>query len=333
MNARESNAHRRLEKLTDVSLPTAEHRLRRRLELDWVERNGWSRSLLDTRRAIHRAKSSGVYVGPGVGSTEASLLLYCMGLTYFDPVRYGLFPGLFYRTRRDTHHSPACFSVSEVMTRTRHYREESILVELARSGQTRTSTEFTWPTAKELTKLDLFPASKSTEHTTPRETGETPRWSFQTCPSARWVFKRYSGRGYEDLLCAIAISRPGPSGSGMVQSYIEAAERDQAATSLSMLHASRGVPLFREQLYEIGECLLELDIDGSRRFAVDLLKGRAETWMPALNSALKRHTGDRQEARRLSEVLIRFAPYLYPRAHTLSRAWLLVQRARLHLAD
>ncbi len=70
--------------------PTAEAEERLERELTVIERMGYAGYFLVVWDFISFAKSRGVAVGPGRGSAAGSLVAYCLGITYIDPLRYGL---------------------------------------------------------------------------------------------------------------------------------------------------------------------------------------------------------------------------------------------------
>jgi DNA-directed DNA polymerase III PolC len=59
-------------------------------ELAVIEKMGFAGYFLVVWDFIHYARSHGVAVGPGRGSSAGSLVAYCLGITNIDPMRYGL---------------------------------------------------------------------------------------------------------------------------------------------------------------------------------------------------------------------------------------------------
>src|SRR5918996_1186734 len=59
-------------------------------ELAVIEKMGFAGYFLVVWDFIHYARSHGVAVGPGRGSSAGSLVAYCLGITNIDPLRYGL---------------------------------------------------------------------------------------------------------------------------------------------------------------------------------------------------------------------------------------------------
>ncbi|NPB03420.1 MAG: DNA polymerase III subunit alpha [Thermotogae bacterium] len=59
-------------------------------ELSVIERTGFAGYFLIIRDLVHSARSMGVKVGPGRGSAAGSLVLFALGITQLDPLKYDL---------------------------------------------------------------------------------------------------------------------------------------------------------------------------------------------------------------------------------------------------
>jgi DNA polymerase-3 subunit alpha len=70
--------------------PTAEARDRLEHELEVIGRMGFAGYFLIVQDIVNRARAKGIPVGPGRGSAVGSLVLYALGITDVDPLRYGL---------------------------------------------------------------------------------------------------------------------------------------------------------------------------------------------------------------------------------------------------
>ena len=86
--------HRRYNRLT----PAIEERLA--FELDVIARMGFPGYFLVVKDIVDFARSKGIPVGPGRGSAAGCLVLYCLGVTDIDPLRYGLLFERFLTTER-----------------------------------------------------------------------------------------------------------------------------------------------------------------------------------------------------------------------------------------
>jgi DNA polymerase III subunit alpha len=70
--------------------PPAEAVERLEMELDVIERMGFSSYFLIVWDFVKYAKDNGIAVGPGRGSAAGSLVSYCLDITEVDPLAYGL---------------------------------------------------------------------------------------------------------------------------------------------------------------------------------------------------------------------------------------------------
>ena len=86
--------HKRYPRLT----PAIEERLA--YELDIIAKMGFPGYFLVVKDIVDFARSKGIPVGPGRGSAAGCLVLYCLGITDIDPLRYGLLFERFLTTER-----------------------------------------------------------------------------------------------------------------------------------------------------------------------------------------------------------------------------------------
>ena len=63
---------------------------RMKYELSVIKAMGFAEYFLDTRKTVLWAKSHGILVGPGRGSGAGSIMVYCLGITDIEPLKYGL---------------------------------------------------------------------------------------------------------------------------------------------------------------------------------------------------------------------------------------------------
>ena len=68
----------------------AEVKERLKAELKIINRNGYPAYFLMWHEIISAARKLGAQVGPGRGSAACSLVLYCLGITQVNPLRFGL---------------------------------------------------------------------------------------------------------------------------------------------------------------------------------------------------------------------------------------------------
>lgn len=72
-----------------TSIPEV-YKERLEFELGIIQSMGYSDYFLIVQDFIHFAKSKGISVGPGRGSSASSLVAYALGITGIDPIEYGL---------------------------------------------------------------------------------------------------------------------------------------------------------------------------------------------------------------------------------------------------
>lgn len=82
--------------------PTPEIEDRLKYELEVINRMGFAGYFLIVHDIVHFAKMKGIRVGPGRGSAGGSLVLYCLGVTEIDPLKYGLLFERFLNSERIT---------------------------------------------------------------------------------------------------------------------------------------------------------------------------------------------------------------------------------------
>jgi len=71
--------------------PTQEYTDRLNHELELIIRKGFSSYLLILEDIFHFVKDENLWMGPARGSGAGSLILYVLGITTIDPIKYGLF--------------------------------------------------------------------------------------------------------------------------------------------------------------------------------------------------------------------------------------------------
>lgn len=82
--------------------PSKEVEERATYELDIVTKMGYAGYFLIVKDIVDFAKAKGIPVGPGRGSAVGSLILYALGITQIDPLRYGLLFERFLNPERRT---------------------------------------------------------------------------------------------------------------------------------------------------------------------------------------------------------------------------------------
>ena len=78
------------ERLSEVTDGTEKYLARLKHEYDIIIEMGYEDYFLIVQDAVNYAKNEGVYVGPGRGSSSASLVSYLLNITEIDPLQYNL---------------------------------------------------------------------------------------------------------------------------------------------------------------------------------------------------------------------------------------------------
>ena len=317
-----ARAYRELERLSDVPLPSDVHRERRAEELSWVRRHGWAPALLSVRSEVEAALAAGVVVGPAMGSTEASLLLWCLGLTTFDPVVHCLAPSTFYKLTSDAPAAHARWYVSRSVSRQRRFQFDPLVAAAASrdAGVACSETEGLARLANRWCQIDP-------DHYEAAEP-ERKKWSFEHWPDPRWILAQGFSRGIDDLVSALALARPGPAGCGMLRAYLSADDLIDSGPFTGILRVSRGVLVFREQLHAFGRHTLRLDMDQTRVFARDICAGNCGPWEHQ-HGVVARRAGSTNQTEQIWNVIRAWSPHLFPLAHALGRARLVLRAAQL----
>jgi DNA polymerase III alpha subunit len=313
-----AKANEELSRRTDRPLPSDAHRTRRQTELEWVRHHGWAPELLSAHDSVVALRKTGGEIGPPMGSTGASLLLWCLGLTDADPVEWDFAPSLFYRAS------------AEAAQRCRWYASAQ-----GTNGNDRFDADPLVDSIDNLLgfTLPLQQGSNSDDRASRRvaaqwikdihESGNVPRASWEgttDIPSSKEVLFHRHNRGFYDLLCALALARPGPVACGMLDEYLVT---DEPPGLPPILAISLGVPIFREQLHWLGASLLDLNIDETNAFVRRVQEQPEGDWATRIRAKLLDRGLNREWVHRFCDQVGRWSIYLFPLSHALGRARLI----------
>ena len=216
------NANIKLSRRTDCPLPGSRHRKRRQVELEWVQHHGWASELLNAQRSIMELQRAGGVIGPPMGSTGASLLLWCLGLTDMDPVEWELSPSLFYRASTD----PAQRCRWYVGTR-RSSKIDRFAAEPLVDGMDRDSAGTIPPrpgTASEH-QASRYVATDWTKDINSTHGSRRISWAESShIPEPEEIWSQRHNRGFDDVVCALSLARPGPASCHQSSSHRTLAE-------------------------------------------------------------------------------------------------------------
>ena len=143
--------------------------------------------------------------------------------------------------------------------------------------------------------------------------------------------------GFEDLIPTVALYRPGPLGSGMVEDFIAGRHGRKVANHLHpklepILRETFGVILYQEQVMQIVQTLAGFTLgqaDILRRAMskkkADILLAQKETFLQGCRA----NNVDRALAEKIFELLSHFADYGFNKSHSAAYALLAWQTAYL----
>ncbi len=150
--------------------------------------------------------------------------------------------------------------------------------------------------------------------------------------------RRMRPRNLEDLSALVALYRPGPLGSGMVDDYIDVRHGKQAAkyphpALEPVLADTFGVPVYQEQIMRMAQVLA-----GYSLAQADMLRRAMGKKKPAemakhrelfVAGAAQHHGVDAEQANQIFDLMAVFAGYGFNKAHSLAYAYISYQTAYL----
>lgn len=312
-----AKANEELSRRTDRPLPSARHRTRRQTELEWVRHHGWAPELLNAQDSVVALQSTGGVLGPPMGSTGASLLLWCLGLTNADPVEWDLAPSLFYRASADAAQRCRWYASTKGASGNARFDADPLVdcmdTVLAFTVPRRPGSSPAHQMSRRVAAQWIVDVNRSG--------GNRPdSWESSTdIPSPKEVLYHRHHRGFVDLVCALALARPGPAACGMIDKYLAA---NEPAGLPPILAISLGVPVFREQLHWLGASLLDLDIDETNDFVRRVQEQPEGDWVTRIRAKLLDRGLDREWVHQFCDQVGRWSMYLFPLSHALGRAQL-----------
>ena len=153
----------------------------------------------------------------------------------------------------------------------------------------------------------------------------------------RHILKNMKPQRFEDLIALVALYRPGPLGSGMVDDFIS---RKNGQTKVEYPHPALepilketyGVILYQEQVMQISSTLA-----GFSMAEADLLRRAMGKKKPEVLSAMKEdflsgareHRVDSRKAAEIFELMEHFAGYGFNKSHSAAYAFIAYQTAYL----
>lgn len=142
---------------------------------------------------------------------------------------------------------------------------------------------------------------------------------------------------FEDIIAVIALYRPGPLGSGMVDDFIKCKNHEQEIEYIhpmleNILHETYGVMLYQEQVMQVAEELANFTLGEAdilrRAMGKKLPEELARQKDKFVNGAISNKI-DKDKAERIFELMASFAGYGFNKSHSAAYALISYQTAYL----
>ena len=249
--------------------PPPVYRARLESELTIIAERRASRRFLAAAGVVRFADQRGIARSPGRGAAPSSLVAYAIGITGIDPVAHGLiFARLLHARLPEVPY--LCLDVCA------ERRATVIDFAASRLGSGAPATGGGAAVFRSLgVEIDGLPALTSLHAALDRinRAGERPPVDLARLPldDPRALDVLAAGKaltphgldagpllaairpdGFEDVVAAIALSRPAPRRAGMADRYVQVAQRRAAVEPLHpLLAGTRGLVIYQEQIIQI----------------------------------------------------------------------------------
>ncbi len=169
------------------------------------------------------------------------------------------------------------------------------------------------------------------------QSGET-KGVFQLESSGmQGLFKDLKPEGFEDIVAAVALYRPGPLGSGMVKDFVDCRHGRKPITSLhplvdEIIKPTYGVIVYQEQVMQVAQLLAGYSLGGADLLRRAMGKKKPEEMAKQkttfVEGALKQGVSE-ADAVRIFELLEYFAGYGFNKSHSAAYGLITYQTAYL----
>jgi DNA polymerase III alpha subunit len=263
-------------------------------ELALIRERGAARQFLAAAAVARFARERGIGIGPGRGSAPSSLVAHVLGVTGVDPVAHGLIFERFLNARLTT--APTiCLDVcaagqAEVID----FAVERLGGTPERAGEATVLAGLGLEIAGVRGLTALRTALLRVRRSTAVELGRIPLddpEAYRLLASGQSLDLTDSGAGpllaalrpehFEDLVAAIALSRPGPWGAGMTARLVALRHGEVAAEAQHPLvepavAGTRGLIIYQEQIMQVAATVAGYSLDEADVLRRALGKGRPE---------------------------------------------------------
>jgi DNA polymerase-3 subunit alpha len=153
----------------------------------------------------------------------------------------------------------------------------------------------------------------------------------------RELLRKLQPQVFEDLVALVALYRPGPLGSGMVEDFIERRHGRRAITYElpelePILRSTYGVIVFQEQVMQIATTLAGFTLGGADLLRRAMGKKKAEVMDEQREHFVRgavQHGYPEDKAARIFDLMAYFAGYGFNRSHSVAYALIAYQTAYL----
>lgn len=190
-------------------------------------------------------------------------------------------------------------------------------------------------TTAENIQIEEVPLDDAATYTLLKEADTTAVFQLES-EGIRTLLRNFQPDHFEDIIALIALYRPGPLESGMVDDYIK--RRRGAKITYphplleEILKPTYGVIVYQEQVMQIAQALAGYSLGGAdllrRAMGKKLRDEMKEQQKVFVTSATKRGI-DQGLAEKIFDVIEKFAGYGFNRSHSVSYAFLAYQTAWL----
>ncbi len=169
------------------------------------------------------------------------------------------------------------------------------------------------------------------------QSGETTGVFQLESSGMQQLFKRLRPDCFEDIVAAVALYRPGPLETGMVDQFVRCKHGREAIQSMhplidDTLRATYGVIVYQEQVMQIAQKLAGYTLGGAdllRRAMGKKKKEEMDKQLDTFVTGAVKNGVDAQRAREIFDLVAKFAGYGFNRSHSAGYALVTYQTAYL----
>ena len=316
-------------------------------ELAVIGQRNLAERFLVAQQAVAFANDNGIPVGPGRGSSTASLIGHALGISEIDPLAYQLPFERFLNRERVTGGDIELYVGSEGTDRVRDHlqrehgyrdRDGVDVVGLRVLKPLRACFHLACAARGDVLAMDPGDLANEDVAAVYRmiATGQVDGLFPAGAPGFWQFVKEVRPICFEDLVAVTALYRPGPIEEGIVVEFLARRhQRDPGALDpgiAPILASTHGLPIYQEQVMQLCSAVTGWSLaraDGVRRLlirrddpAVSQLR------VDFLAAAAARGFADRA-AESLFEMIRRLYPYAFSRGHAVAHALITFQTAYL----